>query len=322
MVKFDRRTGQLATVFERGDRYRTAHMTPLAFSPLDPQTLYLGTQFLLKTRDGGNTWKEISPDLTGYVEKDRDAKPDPDEPPPPAITALGLSPVEAGTIWAGTGNRKVQLTRDGGASWQDVSPPGLPEPTQILMIEASHHDPGTAYIVVGAVRESTPPYIARSRDYGRTWQTIVKGLPPREMARVVREDPRRKGLLYAGTDTAVFVSSDEGDNWVTLQLNLPVASVTDLDVHGNDLAASTFGRALWILDGLTPIRDMSAKFTGSEVYFFVDEGPRTAPGFEAVNRDLAWLASSRSVPTSARLKRSGRQSRTSAKSLDAAPTQW
>jgi photosystem II stability/assembly factor-like uncharacterized protein len=266
VVRFDKSTGQLATVFERGDRYRTAHMAPLAFSPLDPHTLYLGTQFLLKTSDGGNTWNKISPDLTGYVEKDKNAKTDPDEPPPPAITALALSPVEAGIIWAGTSNRVVQLTRDGGASWHDVSPRGPKEPTQILVIEASHHDSGTAYIVVGATRESTPPYIARSRDYGRTWQTIVKGLPAGEMARVVREDPRRRGLLYAGTDTGVFVSFDDGDSWETLQLNLPPASVTDLNVHGNDLAASTFGRALWILDDLTPIREMGAKVTSSEVY--------------------------------------------------------
>ena len=268
VVRFDKNTGQLATVFERGDRYRTAHMAPLAFSPLDPHTLYLGTQFLLKTSDGANTWNEISPDLTGYVEKDQDGKHDPDQPPPPAITALALSPVEAGIIWAGTSNRVIQLTRDGGTSWRDVSPPALTEPTQIVVIEPSHYDAGTAYIVAGAIRESTPPYIARSRDYGRTWQTIVKGLPPGEMARVVREDPVRRGLLYAGNDTGVFVSFNDGDSWETLQLNLPPASVTDLNVHGNDLAASTFGRALWILDDLTPIREMSAKVSDFEVYLF------------------------------------------------------
>jgi photosystem II stability/assembly factor-like uncharacterized protein len=268
VVKFDKHSGQLATVFERGDRYRTAHMAPLAFSPLDPEALYLGTQFLLKTSDAGKTWNEISPDLTGYVEKDREAKPDPDKAPPPAITALAVSPVEAGTIWAGTSNRIVQLTRDGGASWHDVSPSGLSEPMQILMIEASHYDSSTAYLVAGAIRESTPPYIARTGDYGRTWYTMVKGLPAGEMARVVREDPRRKGLLYAGTDTGVFISFDDGNSWETLRLNLPVASVTDLDVHDNDLVASTFGRALWILDDLTPIREMSAKVTSSDIYLF------------------------------------------------------
>ncbi len=125
VVRFDRSTGQLATVFERGERYREAGMAPLAYSPLDPHTLYLGTQYVLNTNDGGAHWKEISPDLTGFVDKDPDAKRNPDEPPPPAITALALSPVRAGIIWAGTSNRVVQVTQDGGGSWRDVSPPAL-----------------------------------------------------------------------------------------------------------------------------------------------------------------------------------------------------
>jgi photosystem II stability/assembly factor-like uncharacterized protein len=259
VVRFDKTTGQLATIFERGDKYRAANMAPLAFAPLDPHTLYLGTQFVMKTSDAGATWQTLSPDLTKYVEKDPDAKRDPDQPPPPAITALALSPLRAGVIWAGASNRVVQVTRNGGASWRDVTPPGLTEPSRILSIEASHYDPGTAYVVVGGSRETTPPYIARTRDYGATWQTIVQGLPEGDMARVVREDPVRRGLLYAGTETGVFVSVDDGAHWRTLQLNLPVAIVTDLDVHGNDLVASTYGRAMWILDDLTPIRAFAAE---------------------------------------------------------------
>ena len=149
------------------------------------------------------------------------------------------------------------LTRDSGATWQNVSPPGLAEPTQILYVEASHHDPATAYLTVGATRESTPPYVARTHDYGHTWQTIVNGFPGNEMVRVVREDPKRKGLLYAGTDTGVFVSWDDGDHWQSLSLNLPPTPITDLQVHANDLVISTFGRSLWILDDLTPIRDIN-----------------------------------------------------------------
>ena len=266
VVRFDKTTGQLATVFERGKKYRAANMAPLAFSPLDPHTLYLGMQFLLKTSDAGTTWQTLSPDLTKYVEKDPDTKPDPDQPPPPAITALALSPLRAGIIWAGTSNRVVQVTQDGGASWQDVTPPGLTEPTRILAVEASHYDPGTAYIVVGSTRETTPPYIARTRDYGVTWQTIVRGLPTDETALVVREDPVRKELLYAGTQTGVFVSFDDGAHWQTLQLNLPVVNVSDLGVHGNDLVASTFGRALWILDDLTPIRAITPQALRSDVH--------------------------------------------------------
>ncbi len=160
MVRFDKNTGEIATVFEKGQKYRAAQMPPLAFSPQDPSVLYLGTQFVLKTSNGGSSWQEISPDLTGYGEQKEEAKPDPDKPHPPAITSLSPSPVQPGEIWAGTSNRLVQVTRDSGATWQNVSPPGLSEPTQILYVEASHHDPATAYLTVGATRESTPPYVA------------------------------------------------------------------------------------------------------------------------------------------------------------------
>jgi photosystem II stability/assembly factor-like uncharacterized protein len=268
VVRFDKTTGQVATVFERGQKYRAAQMAPLVFSPQDASVLYLGTQFVLKTSNGGSSWQEISPDLTGYGENREEENPDPDKPHPPAITSLSPSPVQPGEIWAGTSNRLVHLTRDSGATWQNVSPPGLAEPTQILYVEASHHDPATAYLTVGARRESTPPYAARTHDYGHTWQTIVNGFPAGEMVRVVREDPKRKGLLYAGTDTGVFVSWDDGDHWQSLSLNLPSTPVTDLQVHENDLAISTFGRSLWILDNVTPIRDINPEIASADAYLF------------------------------------------------------
>ncbi|MGB7553147.1 MAG: hypothetical protein WBM04_02160 [Candidatus Korobacteraceae bacterium] len=269
VVRFDKGTGQIATVFEHGEKYRTSSMPPLVFSPRDPSTLYLGTQFVLKTSNGGLSWQEISPDLTGYKEaEEKEAKPDPGKPHPPAITTLAPSEVQSGVMWAGTSNRIVQLTCDAGANWQNVSPPGLTEPTQILAIEASHYDAATAYVAIGATRESTPPYVVRTHDYGRTWQKISNGFPEREMVRVVREDPKRKGLLYAGTDTSVFVSWDEGDHWQSLQLNLPPTPVTDLQVHATDVAISTFGRALWILDDVTPLREMSPQITATEAYLF------------------------------------------------------
>jgi photosystem II stability/assembly factor-like uncharacterized protein len=273
LVRFDKTNGQLATVFEPGDRYRSDTVPIVAFSPHDPHTLFMGTQFVMKTSDAGKSWKEISPDLTGYVEPDPKSKsePAPDAEPPGAITALALSPVEAGVIWAGTSNRIVQVTRDGGTSWQIVSPPALSAPQRILSIDASHSVAGGAYVVVGSTRESAPPYIARTRDFGRSWQQIGVALPLDEMARVVREDPARPGLLYAGTEKRVYVSLDDGDHWQALQQNMPVVRVTDLDVHGNDLVASTYGRALWILDDLSPIREMSAgaaeKLAGG-VYLF------------------------------------------------------
>jgi photosystem II stability/assembly factor-like uncharacterized protein len=271
VIRYDKSTGQIATVFERGNKYRAAQMPPLVFSPQDPSTLFLGMQFVLKTVDGGKSWREISPDLTGYGDQQEPEKPDPDKPHPPAITALSPSTVQSGVIWAGTSNRLVQLTRDGGKNWQNVTPPGLDERTEILYVEASHHDPATAYLTVGATRESTPPYVARTDDYGKTWQKIVSGFPENEMVRVVREDPKRKDLLYAGTDTAISISWDRGDHWQPFPSNLPATPITDLQVHDNDLVISTFGRSLWILDDITPLREINPQVTAADVHLFVPE---------------------------------------------------
>jgi len=269
VVRRDESTGQIATLFERGKKYRASEMPPLVFSPQDVSTLYLGMQFVLKTVDGGQSWREISPDLTGYGDQEEPEKPDPDKPRPPAITALTPSTVRSGVIWAGTSNRLVQLTRDGGKNWQDVSPAGLTEPAQILYVEASHHDPASAYLTVGGRRESTPPNVLRTDDYGKSWQKIVDGFPEHEMVRVVREDPKRKGLLYAGTDTGVYISWDRGEHWQPLSLNLPAAPITDLQVHANDVVISTFGRSLWVLDDITPLREISPQITAADAKLFV-----------------------------------------------------
>ncbi len=258
VVRYDSSTGEIATVFERGQKYRAGSMPPLVFSPQDPSVLYLGMQFVLKTSDTGRSWREISPDLTGYVEKPDEEGSDGgiEKPPPPSITALAPSPLTASVMWAGTSNRLVYLTRDSGAAWQNVSPTGLEQPAQVLYVEASHHDASTAYLTIGGTRESTPPNILRTHDSGRTWQKIVNGFPQDEMVRVVREDPKRKGLLYAGTDTGIFISWDDGDHWQPFSLNLPPTPVTDLTVHNNDLVISTFGRAMWILDDVAALRQV------------------------------------------------------------------
>jgi len=338
VLRYDKSTGEIATVFERGQKYRASNMPPLVFSPQDPAVLYLGMQMVLKTSDGGRSWQEISPDLTGYVapeKEDEDSartmppsqetvaslrspeedglahrggaildrspqlvraslhrsdghEPIPElsgsfvkageeekqealKPPPPAITALAPSPVQGGVIWAGTSNRILQLTQDGGAHWQNITPPGLEEPSEILYVEPSHHDAATAYLTVGAMRESTPPNVLRTHDSGHSWQKIVNGFPPDQMVRVVREDPKRKGLLYAGTDTGMFISWDDGDHWQPFSLNLPATPITDITVHDNDLAISTFGRAMWILDDLTPVRAMTPQVTNANAYLFAPE---------------------------------------------------
>jgi photosystem II stability/assembly factor-like uncharacterized protein len=256
VVRFDRNTGMVATIFDKGDEYRTVQMAPLLFSPLDAKKLFLGTQYVLQTVDAGHTWTRMSPDLTGFVKPEGDVTPDPDAPRDPAISALAVSAVRAGVIWAGTSNRILQMTDDGGAHWKKVTPPGLAEPDVVKSIEAGRHDAATAYVTVGDSRmRAAGPYIARTHDAGKTWQTIVKGIPARDTVEAVREDPKRAKVLYAATTSGVFVSHDDGDHWESLQLNLPHVLVTDLDVHGDDLVASTYGRGMWILDGLTPVRE-------------------------------------------------------------------
>jgi photosystem II stability/assembly factor-like uncharacterized protein len=268
VVRYDTTTGEVAIVLEKGEKYRASNMPPLVFSPQDPSVLYLGMQMVLRTKDGGRSWQEISPDLTGYVEKpDAPAKEDMDAPPP-SLTAFAPSPLQKDLMWAGTSNRIVQLTRDGGKNWQNVSPSGLEEPLRILYVEPSHHDAATAYLTVGGMRESTPPNVLRTHDFGRTWQKIVNGFPPDEMVRVMREDPKRKDLLYAGTDTGVFVSWDDGDHWLPFSLNLPPTPVTDLQVHDNDLVISTFGRAMWILDDVSTLRQLNSQVTSQVAYLF------------------------------------------------------
>jgi photosystem II stability/assembly factor-like uncharacterized protein len=261
VLRLDRVTNQISTVFVPGAKYRYTWETPLVFSPTDAKTLYVGMQHVLRTNDGAVTWTEISPDLTQKpVEPTQkhhaEASDEEDKPQAPAngvIQTIAPSAAKAGIIWVGTSTGLVQLTRDGGKNWQNVTPTGLPERAAIILIEASPRNEDTAYVVGNAFPDSHP-YIYRTRDAGKTWQKIVSGLPEKGIARVVREDPARVGLVYAGTETGAHVSFDGGDHWQTLQLNLPPVSVRDLQVHGSDLVAATYGRGLWSLDNLSPLR--------------------------------------------------------------------
>ena len=251
VVRFDRRTGQTVHVFVPGTKYRSVNNAPMAFSPHDPHTLYYGTQFMMRTSDSGQTWQEISPDLTdvpGRAGTTRSSQ-------VASITTFSMSAVRAGVIWAATNNGVVQRTADGGATWNDVSPPGVPAAGAFEIIDAGRHDAAVAYATL-IVPQDVRPYVYRTQDGGATWQTIVQGLPDTAIARVVREDPVRAGLLYCGTERGVYVSFDGGGHWQSLQLNLPASSMRDLVVRGDDLVLATYGRALWILDNVTPLRQL------------------------------------------------------------------
>jgi photosystem II stability/assembly factor-like uncharacterized protein len=260
VLRYDKTTGQIVHLLVRNAKYRTSQMAPIAFSPQDPHALYAAAQYVLKSSDGGFNWREVSPDLTQKTGAEK-GKADLQRA---VITTMALSPVKAGVIWAGTGNGIIQVTKDGKA-WQNVTMPGLHEKSSVTLVEASRHDAAAAYAVINGFQE-LHPLIYRTRDYGQSWQLINTGLPVSGNARVVREDPARKGLLYAGTWDGIYFSLDDGDHWQSLQLNLPTVTVTDLDVHGDDLVASTYGRSLWILDDITPLRQLDAKWPQSDAY--------------------------------------------------------
>jgi photosystem II stability/assembly factor-like uncharacterized protein len=263
VLRYDKTTGQVVHLLVRGPKYRTSQMAPIAFSPQDPHTLYAAAQYVLKSQDGGFSWQEISPDLT-----QKDEKPEKSEKTKPdftaVITTIAPSKLKAGVIWAGTGNGIIQVTEND-KTWKNVTIPNLPERTGVTSIEASRHDAACAYAVVNSFQVSRHQ-VYRTHDYGQTWQLIATGLPDAGTARVLREDPVRKGLLFLGTWNGIYFSLDDGDHWQTLQSNLPTATVTDLEVHGDDLVASTYGRSLWILDDITPLRQYDAKWAKSEAH--------------------------------------------------------
>ncbi len=270
VVRFDKTTGQITHVFVRTPDYRASQMPPVLFSPENPRELYLGMQYVLRTFNGGQSWERISPDLTDRSDPQpkgtyKMTDPRPAFHRPDAITALAASPIQHGVLWAGTTNGLIQRTTDDGATWHDVTPANFPTETGVVILEASHFDVNTAYAVLGA-RDDSKPYIFRTRDGGKTWEQITNGLQTGWAARVVREDPVRKGLLYAGTEDGVYVSFDDGDHWQSLQLNFPVSDVRDLAVHGNDLVAATYGRALWVLDDVSPLRQASEQIASSNGY--------------------------------------------------------
>ena len=270
--RFDRETGQVVVVYTPSETDRFTSMPPLAYSPQNPHLLYMGAQYVLATEDGGVTWKNISPDLTVRVPSGQaapGAATPPGPPRPVAIESLAPSPVQEGAIWAGTSNGVIELTRDGGQTWSNVSPPGLNARSGVIIIDASHHSAGTAYAAVEDAANSRP-YIYRTTDFGQTWQAVVDGLPDDVRVRSVREDPANPRLLFAATEMGAWVSFDQGGHWQSLQLNLPNTVVSDLTIHDEDLVASTYGRSLWILDDLEPLRQITDA-EASDVYLYKPE---------------------------------------------------
>ena len=259
--------------------YHYTWITPIAVSAVPPYPLYQGAQVLFRSTDRGEHWTAISPDATARGDAAKDCGGDSDPAQARAcgygtIFSIGLSAKDNDTIWVGTDDGQVRLTRDAGKSWSDVTPKGVPLWAKISSIDVSAIDPGAAYIAVDNHRQDdVSPQAWRTRDYGRSWIAIGGGLPPGQFVGVVRADPVKRGLLYAGTDRGVFVSFDDGKRWQSLRRNLPAAIVTDLLVHGNDLIASTQGRAIWVLDDLSPLRQLGTMSASDTVHLFA---PATA----------------------------------------------
>lgn len=241
-------------------KYRDPWTPVLVFSPRDQTSLYLGTQFVMKTTDGGLHWQTISPDLTGAQPGTAKGQGQPTIQNAThrgygVVYTIAPSPLDATLIWAGSDTGLIHATRDAGKTWKNVTPKAVGDWSKISLIEASHSNPAEAYAAVDRHRlDDQTPYLYRTRDYGQSWQPITDGLHAPAFLNAVREDPTHKGLLFAGAEFGVYVSFDDGDHWQSLQLNLPVTSIRDLAIHGDDLIIATHGRSFWILDNITPLR--------------------------------------------------------------------
>ena len=274
--KFHWSTGQVQNVTPvplRNPKYRTDRTEPTMFSPLDPHVLYFAGNVLFKTTDGGNSWQTISSDLTrdnpGVPASVGSLFPKGAEKQRGVIYALAPSFKNINTLWAGTDDGLIWQTRDGGKRWNDITPKDLTPWSKVTQISASHFDDDTAYASVSRFRiNDNRPYIYRTHDGGRTWSLITAGLPDFGPVDTVREDPVRKGLLFAGTENSVWVSFDDGDHWQSLQLNLPHTSMRDLWIHDNDLMVATHGRSFWILDDIAPLREVANLASTTAVHLF------------------------------------------------------
>ncbi|MBV9574941.1 MAG: hypothetical protein JOY93_12880, partial [Acidobacteriales bacterium] len=259
-------------------KYRDPWSPVLLFSPVDKTSLYLGTQYVMKTVDGGLHWETISPDLTGAsgptAPKDSPTLEEAKRGGYGVMSTIAPSFLNKDLIWAGSDTGLIHLTQDGGKTWKEVTPRGIEVWSDVTFIEASHFDPATAYAVVDRHQlDDQKPYIYETHDYGTTWQQINAGIDPHSFVRVVREDSQKRGLLFAGTEFGIYVSFDDGAHWQSLQLNLPVTSIRDIAIHDDDLVVATHGRAFWILDDIALLRQISEIPGGASAWLY---SPATA----------------------------------------------
>jgi photosystem II stability/assembly factor-like uncharacterized protein len=284
-TRYDRRTNQAQSIQEWPmmldghpaieEKYRYTWTMPIVISSHNPDVIYHSAQVVFRSADQGRTWTTISPDLTrndkskqqdsgGPLTKDQYTVEYYD-----VIFTLAESPKQDGVLWAGTDDGLIHVTRDGGKNWANVTPKEMPEWGMVSIIEASPFDVATAYAAVDVHKlDNFHPYIFKTTDFGKTWSKISGGLPDNSYVHVVREDPARKGLLYAGTETAVWVSFDDGSHWQLLQNNLPVTPIHDLIIHGKDLVAATHGRSYWVLDDLSPLRQLTPAVSAEDAHLF------------------------------------------------------
>jgi photosystem II stability/assembly factor-like uncharacterized protein len=256
-------------------QHRFQWTEPIVFSPHEPHTLYFAAEVLFKTTDQGKSWTIISPDLTRNDKSKQQPSGGPITKDNTGVEVYGTifsvveSPAQKDLIWAGSDDGLLHLTRNGGASWDDVTPKAMPEWGTVSMIEASLSDAGTAYVAVERHKmDDFTPYIFKTVDFGKTWAALVIGIPKDDYVHSVRVDPTRKGLLYAGTERGVYISFDDGANWQPLQLNLPMAPANDLIVKNDDLAVATHGRSFWVLDDISPLRQWSESLKSEDVHLF------------------------------------------------------
>jgi len=256
-------------------KYRFQWTAPIAMSPYDSHTIYFGAQVLFKSTDQGQSWTIISPDLTRNDKSKQGSAGGPLEQDNTSVEyydtlfAVAESPVQRGLIWAGSDDGLVHVTRDGGKNWTNVTPKDIPAWSRIDLIDPSTREAGTAYLAADRSRwDDFHPYLYKTTDYGQTWTKIADGLPDNVFTHAIREDTVRKGLLFAGTETGIWVSFDDGAKWQSLQLELPTVPVHDMTIHGNDLIIATHGRSFWILDDISPLRQMTAEVANEDAHLF------------------------------------------------------